>query len=260
MENYSLLMGAAVMKMAVEMAAVSMEKPSGALPRSGVRNGDSVPGSWLRDGGGSEGFPAARQILIPTNYSPEIFNRRHSKALLDLSCSRLIGKSLPLSIRGHAGALLAKSRSFLLAGVTGNRHAIAGGPDCSGNLEFQKDSSTPKPEPDEHVFTKAWVERGLSLPPSEIFLSVLNTYGLQPHNICPNSYLLLSNFVTLYKGHLGIRPDVRVWQFFFRVKKETKDKAMVNCGSMTFMLRPQRMFPALSTTSPSGTGTPDGST
>ncbi|KAK1662140.1 hypothetical protein QYE76_050299 [Lolium multiflorum] len=37
MENYSLLMGAAaVMKMAVEMAAVSMEKPSGALPRSGV--------------------------------------------------------------------------------------------------------------------------------------------------------------------------------------------------------------------------------
>ncbi|KAK1669206.1 hypothetical protein QYE76_057365 [Lolium multiflorum] len=34
MENYSLLMGAAaLMKMAVEMAAVSMEKPSGALPR-----------------------------------------------------------------------------------------------------------------------------------------------------------------------------------------------------------------------------------
>ncbi|KAK1686071.1 hypothetical protein QYE76_046919 [Lolium multiflorum] len=32
MENYSLLMGAAVMKMAVEMAAVSMEKPSGTSP------------------------------------------------------------------------------------------------------------------------------------------------------------------------------------------------------------------------------------
>ncbi|KAK1611994.1 hypothetical protein QYE76_035667 [Lolium multiflorum] len=45
MENYSLLMGAAaVMKMAVEMAAVSMEKPSGALPRSrGCRNRDSCP-------------------------------------------------------------------------------------------------------------------------------------------------------------------------------------------------------------------------
>ncbi|KAK1605877.1 hypothetical protein QYE76_029550 [Lolium multiflorum] len=34
-----------------------------------------------------------------------------------------------------------------------------------------------------------------------------------------------------------------MWQFFFRVKKETKDIAMVNCGSMTFMLRPVRMYP-----------------
>ncbi|KAK1602899.1 hypothetical protein QYE76_037666 [Lolium multiflorum] len=90
--------------------------------------------------------------------------------------------------------------------------------------------------------TKAWVERGLSLPCSEFFLSILDTYGLQPHNICPNSYLLLSNFATLCEGHLGIRPDVKLWQFFFRVKKETKDKAMLNCGSMTFMLRSGRMY------------------
>ncbi|KAK1695337.1 hypothetical protein QYE76_012034 [Lolium multiflorum] len=45
MENYSLLMGAAaVMKMAVEMAAVSMEKPSGHFPApAGCRNRDSCP-------------------------------------------------------------------------------------------------------------------------------------------------------------------------------------------------------------------------
>ncbi|KAK1697114.1 hypothetical protein QYE76_013811 [Lolium multiflorum] len=108
---------------------------------------------------------------------------------------------------------------------------------------FMKDSITHKPDPDECVFTKAWVERGLSLPCSEFFLSILNTYGLQPHNICPNSYLLLSNFVTLCEGHLVVRPDIRLWQFFFRVKKETKDKVMVNCGTMTFMLRPGRMYP-----------------
>ncbi|KAK1694348.1 hypothetical protein QYE76_011045 [Lolium multiflorum] len=59
MENYSLLMGAAaVMKMAVEMAAVSMEKPSGALPRSGRVPEQRLlsPKSWLRDGGGSGRF------------------------------------------------------------------------------------------------------------------------------------------------------------------------------------------------------------
>jgi hypothetical protein len=113
----------------------------------------------------------------------------------------------------------------------------------SEHWSFMRDSDIPKPDTDERVMTKAWVESGLSLPCSEFFLSVLNTYGLQPHNICPNSYLLLSNFVTLCEGHLGIRPDVKLWQFFFGVKKETKDKAMLNCGSMTFMLRRGRMYP-----------------
>ncbi|KAM0925344.1 hypothetical protein ACQ4PT_004266 [Festuca glaucescens] len=92
-----------------------------------------------------------------------------------------------------------------------------------GSYRLTKDSSTPTPEANERVFTKAWVERGLSLPPSEFFLEVLNTYGLQPHNICPNAYLLLSNFVTLCEGHLGVRPDIWLLQFFYRVKKETKE-------------------------------------
>ncbi|KAK1652095.1 hypothetical protein QYE76_069900 [Lolium multiflorum] len=113
----------------------------------------------------------------------------------------------------------------------------------SEQWSFTRDSDVPKLDTDERVMKKAWVERGLSLPCSEFFLSVLDTYGLQPHNICPNSYLLLSNFSTLCEGHLGIRPDVKLWQFFFRVKKETKDKAMLNCGSMTFMLRSGRMYP-----------------
>ena len=59
MENYSLLMGAAaVMKMAVEMAAVPMEKPSGGTSPSRRRAGTetSVPRTWLRDGGGSGRF------------------------------------------------------------------------------------------------------------------------------------------------------------------------------------------------------------
>jgi hypothetical protein len=73
---------------------------------------------------------------------------------------------------------------------------------------FTKDSITPTPAPDERVFTKAWVERSISLPPSEFFLSVLSTYGLQLHNICPNSYLILSNFSTLCEGYNGVWPDV----------------------------------------------------
>ncbi|KAK1685983.1 hypothetical protein QYE76_046831 [Lolium multiflorum] len=42
---------------ALKMAVVSMEEPSGGTSRpGGVPNRDSVPGSWLRDGGGSKVF------------------------------------------------------------------------------------------------------------------------------------------------------------------------------------------------------------
>ncbi|KAK1645764.1 hypothetical protein QYE76_063569 [Lolium multiflorum] len=92
----------------------------------------------------------------------------------------------------------------------------------SPHWSFMKDSIAPKPDPDERILTKAWVERGLSLPCSEFFLSVLTTYGLRPHNICPNSYLLLSNFVTLCEGHLGIRPDIHLWQFFSALRKKQR--------------------------------------
>ncbi|KAK1641776.1 hypothetical protein QYE76_059581 [Lolium multiflorum] len=67
MENYSLLMGAAaVMKMAVEMAAVSMEKPSGGTSPSRRRAEQRLlsPRSWLRDGGGSGRFRVPWLILL----------------------------------------------------------------------------------------------------------------------------------------------------------------------------------------------------
>jgi hypothetical protein len=56
-----------------------------------------------------------------------------------------------------------------------------------GSYRFTKDSSTPTPEVNERVFTKSWEEQGLSLPPSEFFVEVLNTYGMQPHYICPKA-------------------------------------------------------------------------
>ncbi|KAK1650707.1 hypothetical protein QYE76_068512 [Lolium multiflorum] len=58
------------------------------------------------------------------------------------------------------------------------------------------------------VLTKALVERGFSFPPSDFFLEILKAYGLQPHNISPNSVLAISNHVTLCEGHL--RADLKL--------------------------------------------------
>ncbi|KAK1620218.1 hypothetical protein QYE76_025735 [Lolium multiflorum] len=71
-----------------------------------------------------------------------------------------------------------------------------------GSWRSVPDELAPAPRDDEMVLTKALVERGFSFPPSDFFLEILKTYGLQPHNISPNSVLAISNHVTLCEGHL----------------------------------------------------------
>ncbi|KAK1647473.1 hypothetical protein QYE76_065278 [Lolium multiflorum] len=74
-----------------------------------------------------------------------------------------------------------------------------------GSWRSVPDELAPAPRDDEMVLTKALVERGFSFPPSDFFLEILKTYGLQPHNISPNSVLAISNHVALCEGHLRSR-------------------------------------------------------
>ncbi|KAK1629308.1 hypothetical protein QYE76_003623 [Lolium multiflorum] len=73
-----------------------------------------------------------------------------------------------------------------------------------GSWRSVPDELAPAPRDDEMVLTKALVERGFSFPPSDFFLEILKTYGLQPHNISPNSVLAISNHVALCEGHLRL--------------------------------------------------------
>ncbi|KAK1590114.1 hypothetical protein QYE76_037158 [Lolium multiflorum] len=95
------------------------------------------------------------------------------------------------------------------------------------------------------VLTKALVERGFSFPPSDFFLEILKAYGLQPHNISPNSVLAISNHVTLCEGHLRVTPELSLFQYYFTVKKERirQSSELATCGTITFMIRPGRVYP-----------------
>ncbi|KAK1677052.1 hypothetical protein QYE76_037900 [Lolium multiflorum] len=95
------------------------------------------------------------------------------------------------------------------------------------------------------VVTKALVERGFSFPPSDFFMEILKSYGLQPHNISPNSILAISNHVTLCEGHLRVTPELSLFQYYFSVKKEKvpQTSSLATCGTITFKLRPGRIYP-----------------
>ncbi|KAK1648685.1 hypothetical protein QYE76_066490 [Lolium multiflorum] len=106
-------------------------------------------------------------------------------------------------------------------------------------------SLTPAPEAGEWVVTKALVERGFSLPPSDFISENLKAYELQPHHISPNSILAISNHVTLCEGHLRVTPELSLFQYYFSVKKEkiSQTSTLATCGGITFKLCPNRVYP-----------------
>ena len=117
-------------------------------------------------------------------------------------------------------------------------------------MKFTEGNVTPAPPEGYAVMCRAWVERGFSLPPSKFFLDVLELYKLQPHNICPNSFTILSTFQGLCEGYLGIEPDVRLFQWYFQCRplyepKQTgsEETRVCNCGSASFVLRARRKYP-----------------
>ncbi|KAK1609430.1 hypothetical protein QYE76_033103 [Lolium multiflorum] len=102
-----------------------------------------------------------------------------------------------------------------------------------GSWRSVPNEPAPAPRDDEMVLTKALVERGFSFPPSDFFREILKTYGLQPHNISPNSVLAISNHVALCEGHLRVTPELSLFQYYFSVKKEKirQTSELATCGS-----------------------------
>src|SRR3954449_3756568 len=101
-------------------------------------------------------------------------------------------------------------------------------------FHYTPDEATPVPPSGFAVMCRAWMDRGMSLPPSKFFLDVLKLFKLQPHNICPNSYTIMANFQYLMEGYLGVEADVRLFQWYFSCCPEYEEgKKFCNCGSAT---------------------------
>ena len=70
---------------------------------------------------------------------------------------------------------------------------------------------SPAPEEDERVIFCSHCLCGFGLPASGFFRSFLEFYHLQPHHLTPNAVMLLSAFVALCEGFLGVLPTLELW-------------------------------------------------
>ena len=113
---------------------------------------------------------------------------------------------------------------------------------------LSEEDLVPSPKNGERVIL-ASILRVLGFPPSAFFLEVLQHYGVQPHNLTPNSILYLPGYQALFEGYLGIAPRLDFFQYYFYVKRNSNDGMPPVCGTITFNLRRFReeWFPKIHT-------------
>jgi hypothetical protein len=80
---------------------------------------------------------------------------------------------------------------------------------------FPSTERIPKPRDGFRVMFFAFLLRGLSLPAHEFLRGLLFVYGVQLHQLTPNSLLHIACFITLCESFLGIDPHFLLWRASF---------------------------------------------
>jgi hypothetical protein len=86
------------------------------------------------------------------------------------------------------------------------------------SIVFPGTERIPKPPSGHRVMFLAFLLRGLSLPAHELLHGLLFVYGMQLHQLKPNSILHIACFITLCESFLVIDPHWILWKFLFRLR------------------------------------------
>jgi hypothetical protein len=88
----------------------------------------------------------------------------------------------------------------------------------SDQVIFPSTERIPKPPSGFQVMFLAFLLRGLSFPAHEFLRGLLFVYGVQLHELTPNSILHIACFVTLCEYFLGNESHWLLWKFLFRLR------------------------------------------
>jgi hypothetical protein len=83
------------------------------------------------------------------------------------------------------------------------------------SIKFPSTERIPQPPSGYRVMFLSFLFRGLSLPAHEFLRGLLFVYGVQLHQLTPNSILHIACFVTLCESFLGIEPHFLLWRSIF---------------------------------------------
>ncbi|KAK1611427.1 hypothetical protein QYE76_035100 [Lolium multiflorum] len=105
-------------------------------------------------------------------------------------------------------------------------------------LIFPGEESFPTPGIGYRVTFIDHLIRGLSTPIHEFLRGLLFVYGLQLHQLTPNSILHISIFIMLCECFLGTPPNWALWKRIFLVRRNSSHNTAYNVSGVVICVRP----------------------
>ena len=106
-------------------------------------------------------------------------------------------------------------------------------------MKMPGDESSPHPPSGFRVTFVDFLIRGFSIPVHEFLRGLLFIYGIQLHQLTPNSLLHISIFVTLCECFLGIHPHWGLWKRIFYLRRNNSKNTIYNVGGVCICVRPE---------------------
>jgi hypothetical protein len=110
------------------------------------------------------------------------------------------------------------------------------------SIKFPSTEQIPKPPSGYRVMFLAFLLRGLSLPTHEFLRGLLFVYGMQLHQLTPNSLLHIACFITLYESFLGIEPHFLLWRSIFQLRPNVALARQPKLGGAVVSVRPKAQY------------------
>ncbi|KAK1615288.1 hypothetical protein QYE76_020805 [Lolium multiflorum] len=104
-------------------------------------------------------------------------------------------------------------------------------------IRFPSEESYPKPPMEYRVSFVDHLIRGLSAPIHDFLRGLLFVYGIQLHQLTPNSILHISIFITLCECFLGIPPNWALWKRIFCLRRNGSHNVTYNIGGVVICVR-----------------------
>jgi hypothetical protein len=107
--------------------------------------------------------------------------------------------------------------------------------------------AAPSPSPGYVLSFVSFHERGFGVPASRFMRAILHVYGVELHNLSPNSIAQAAIFAAVCEGFLGIAPHSDLWTHLFSAELfasttgEKRVRTTVWAGGCILQLRQARM-------------------